>query len=51
MSRRLLTVATGLVLLALAPKPTVGQDAAAKWTLPRTAWGEPDLSGIWDFRP
>ena len=50
MSRWLLVVATGLVLLALAPKPTVGQSARGKWMLPRTSWGEPDLSGIWDFR-
>ena len=50
MSRRLLAVATGLVLLALAPKPTVGQGTRGKWMLPRTPWGEPDLSGIWDFR-
>src|SRR5712664_3678717 len=23
--------------------------ADANWTLPRTAWGDPDLSGIWNY--
>ena len=32
-----------LVLLGVAP-------AAAQTTVPRTAWGQPDLQGIWDFR-
>jgi len=53
MSRQLLAVVTGLVLLTLAPKPTVSQDAQdarGTWTLPQTPWEEPDLSGIWDFR-
>lgn len=34
---------------ALAADPVRG-DAAKKWTPPRTAWGEPDLRGVWDFR-
>ena len=33
-------VAVGLV----APVPVAGQ------TVPRTAWGQPDLQGVWDFR-
>src|SRR5438552_9558505 len=33
----------GLVLSAAAP-------AAAQAKAPRTAWGKPDLQGIWDFR-
>jgi hypothetical protein len=53
-------LATAMVLLA--PQPVMGQAAraveksAAKappgktWTSPRTAWGDPDLQGIWDFR-
>ena len=24
-----------------------GGDAASRWTAPRTAWGEPDLQGLW----
>ena len=36
-------VLVALVLLGVAP-------AAAQTTVPRTAWGQPDLQGIWDFR-
>ena len=35
-------LAAGLVVLAAGP--ATGQDA------PRTAWGAPDLQGVWDFR-
>lgn len=34
------------------PKPTVKPASAApakKWTSPRTAWGEPDLQGVWSY--
>ena len=31
-----------------APAPAAAQDE--NWTTPRTAWGEPDLQGVWDFR-
>ena len=30
----------------LAPAPAAGQDDRA-WSAPRTAWGDPDLQGIW----
>ncbi|MCY4614862.1 MAG: hypothetical protein OXC71_00495, partial [Chloroflexi bacterium] len=33
-----------LVLAALAAAPAGAQEA------PRTAWGAPDLQGVWDFR-
>ena len=33
-----------MVLVVLAAGPATGQDA------PRTAWGAPDLQGVWDFR-
>ena len=35
-----------LVLGCLIPVVAAGQDATA----PRTAWGAPDLGGVWDFR-
>jgi hypothetical protein len=56
---------TSMVLLAaasLAPVPVTGQApagaakmkgkvkaSAATWTAPRTAWGDPELQGTWDF--
>ena len=53
-----LTASTGglaavLTLGLLAPAATAGQPqtpTAETWTPPRTAWGDPDLQGIWDFR-
>ena len=52
MTRRL--TASGLALafvsvLAL-PAPVAAQGATAADAAPRTAWGAPDLGGIWDFR-
>jgi hypothetical protein len=45
----------GLVVLTvhLAPGPLTAQERAETptgWTPPRTAWGAPDLQGIWDYR-
>ncbi len=37
--------AVAVVLVSLAARP-----AAAQTDAPRTAWGQPDLQGIWDFR-
>ena len=43
---RLTGAAIFVVALLLFPAMTQGQDSAA----PRTAWGSPDLQGVWDFR-
>ena len=37
-----------LAVLSLVPFPAGAQDDAA--AAPRTAWGAPDLQGVWDFR-
>ena len=47
--RRLVTVCTVIAGLALVPMPVAGQSTDAP-AAPRTAWGQPDLQGIWDFR-
>ncbi|MEE2637332.1 MAG: hypothetical protein VYE68_08895, partial [Acidobacteriota bacterium] len=38
-------VATLSVMAVMAPATVAAQDEA-----PRTAWGKPDLQGVWDFR-
>ena len=46
MTRRCLAVGlTVVALVAFAPLPS-----AAQADVPRTAWGQPDLQGVWDFR-
>ena len=39
------TVAASLLLA-----PALAGAQAENWTAPRTAWGSPDLQGVWDFR-
>ena len=46
-------MATVTVVVSLMLVPVAGQAQPATadtWTPPRTAWGDPDLQGIWDFR-
>ena len=49
MSRQVLvSVSAVAVLVALGSSGAM--PASAQTTIPRTAWGQPDLQGIWDFR-
>ena len=49
MSHRVpVSVSAVAVLVALVSSGAA--PAAAQTTMPRTAWGQPDLQGIWDFR-
>ena len=49
MSHRVpVSVSAVAVLVALVSSGAA--PAAAQTTIPRTAWGQPDLQGIWDFR-
>ena len=40
-------VGAGAVLCATLPLVGSGQQAASGYTVPRTAWGDPDLTGKW----
>ena len=48
MNHRVLPSASALALLVALV--SAGAAAGAQSVLPRTAWGHPDLQGIWDFR-
>ena len=39
-----------MLVLILTPVATVAQPTGAEPGTPRTAWGTPDLNGVWDFR-
>ena len=47
----LVTVLAGaFATMLLTEAAALGQDRADHTPPPRTSWGDPDLSGIWDFR-
>ena len=46
----LLTAATIVTLVTIAVAGQTRTTASEGWTAPNTAWGDPDLQGIWDFR-
>jgi hypothetical protein len=50
MSHRLLTSMAGLPVVIAAALLAPAAVAAETWTAPRTADGQPDLQGVWDFR-
>ena len=47
-------LAVAVVIVALVPVAdqiaTVRAQTGTSDTVPRTAWGQPDLQGVWDFR-
>ena len=50
MLKRTLLVLFVTVVVVLAALQTTAQVASSPTPLPRTAWGHPDLQGVWDFR-
>ncbi len=44
------TILLNLVSATTADAQSAAPDAPTGWTAPRTAWGAPDLQGIWDYR-
>ena len=51
--RCLMALLAVLLVISLAPVPAAGQAQSAEPDAadqPRTAWGDPDLQGVWDFR-
>ena len=50
---RVSAVVLGLVLTAasaMSQSANGAAEAGSGWTSPRTAWGDPDIQGVWDYR-
>ena len=48
---RVAVVVLGLVLTAasaMSQSSSGAVEVGSDWSLPRTAWGDPDLQGVWD---
>ena len=50
MSDRGLAAALAAAIVLMVPLAAAGQASPEGWDVPRTADGQPDLQGIWDFR-
>ena len=50
MRNRFARLSSSVVLVLLACAAAGAQSAPGTGSLPRTAWGDPDLQGVWDFR-
>src|SRR5262249_56451451 len=49
MSSRSLIVIVGLMAAVMISVPAAGQQVSANWAPSRTAWGDPDLQGVYTF--
>src|SRR5688572_10937941 len=43
------SLAPALVSAQSRSAPVTASNRAQSWTVPRTAWGDPDLDGVWNF--
>ena len=48
MRQRFVAAVIAVGAIALAVAPAGAQAPGSEWTPERTAWGHPDLQGIWD---
>ena len=50
MSDRGFAAVAAAAIVLMIPLAAAGQASPQGWNVPRTADGQPDLQGIWDFR-